>query len=271
MKLSKFTRGQRTCDGLVRLPKNKTRSHDWSIPLVSFTIDMWERDSRKMAREETRKSRSALAITFLIGLVVLAGLQVSSSWATAKRPGGSCGPTDARTLSGSQEIRVYEMVGKDSASSPSIFGCIKPSGRPRRLGPVVGHTWSAALSGPFSFATPWVGAIELRQEGQDTARLYSAAMSVKAGAASRCLIGGGDRPGQLPRVRETLLTQAGRLAWVALIPGEGSGSTLEIGACESSGPNILDSGSGININSVALKGSTLSWSDSGVQLSARLG
>lgn len=223
-----------------------------------------------MTWEGTRKARSAWAIKLLVVLVVLAGLQVSSSWATAKRSGSSCGPTEARTLSGSREIRVYEIAGNDPAGSPSIFGCIKPSGRPRRIGPVLGHAWSAAISGPFSFATPWVGAIELRQEGQDTARLYSASVSVESGAASRCLIGGGDRPGQLPRVRETFLTPAGRLAWVALMPDRGSGATLEIGACESSGPNILESGSGIEANSVALKGSTLSWSDSGVQRSARL-
>jgi hypothetical protein len=120
------------------------------------------------------------------------------------------------------------------------------------------------MGGPFAVGVRWVGGIESRLGGQDDVELFTATLDAGTGDQHRCLTGTSNRPGQR-RITAILVDPKGRAVWVAIAQG-----APEVGACESSGPRVLDSGDGIDPASVSLKGSTVTWSDSGAQRSAQL-
>jgi hypothetical protein len=59
----------------------------------------------------------------------------------------------------------------------------------------------------------------------------------------------------------------GSLGWIGasrIEPTSGRGSlTPVVGACDADGARVLDHGEGINLHSLELKGSTLTWMDAG--------
>jgi hypothetical protein len=150
-----------------------------------------------------------------------------------------------------------------------VYGCLKSSGKSRRMGPIQRKGWSASMRGPFALKTTWAGAVENRRPGKDAARVYVTSLDIQTGKGRHCLIGSADRSGQLPAVRLLLIDKAGALAWAAITPSP-TGRAPLIGACDSQGNRVLDSGAGVEIKSVALRGSTLSWTNAGGPRSAQL-
>ena len=71
-----------------------------------------------------------------------------------------------------------------------------------------------------------------------------------------------------------MLKPDGSLAWVGstkqTLGGRRGPLTPEVGACDSTGEHLLDSSAGIDLQSLALHGSTLTWTDSGETHSAIL-
>lgn len=201
-----------------------------------------------------------------IGLLLFFAL---SSSAASQHSTPLCGPAEATTLAANRQMRLYELAGSAKQAS-SVYACSEAYERPRRLGPMraAGNVWAASMPGPFALARLWAGGIEDRLTGQDTVRVYTAVRNIRTGKARHCSIGGADRPGQLPRVRRVFLTKNGSLAWAAIMKLGAQGP--QIGVCESADPRILDSGYGIAIDSVSLRGSTLIWLDAGVRRSAEL-
>lgn len=214
-----------------------------------------------------RRVRQLGGVRSVVGAIVLFGLLGSAAHATSMKH-QSCGPRSAHTLLGSKTLRLYR--SGSTASKTVLYVCSKDSDRRRKLGPVRPdkNVWSASIYDPFALAGNWAGAIESRLRGQDSVRVYSASRNVVTGDGRHCYLGGADRPGQLPKVLETFLTPNGSLAWVAVLPIESD--ETQIGVCEAAGRRILDSGDGIETNSVVLTGTTLTWTDSDMGRSAAL-
>lgn len=206
----------------------------------------------------------------LLLLLALTLIAASSSVAGGKSKAAACIPKGAKTLAASSRVRVY----RDAAPGPSqgraapFYGCLKSSGKSSRIGPVK-RGGNASMSGPFGFRSTWAGAIESLQIG-DTTWIYAAARNIQSDYGRRCLVGSADQAGQLPAVRVLLIddnTEA--LAWAAITPSP-TGHAPLIGACDTRGTRVLDSGAGVEIKTLELHGSTLSWGNAGGPQTAQL-
>jgi hypothetical protein len=206
--------------------------------------------------------RSVISAAALAAVLSLPAARALPSSASTEIGAELCGPKLGSTLIQDREIRLY------SLRSEVKYGCLRASGVSRSLGPIRSGdgVWRASMPGPFAVNAPSVGGIEARVVGQDTVRLFTAARNVRSGKATHCLLGGADRPGQLPLVRRVMLDPEGSVIWVAIMRLGVAGPA--IGVCESAGsPRILGMGSGIDVASVSLQGSTLTWLDAGVRQS----
>ena len=76
-------------------------------------------------------------------------------------------------------------------------------------------------------------------------------------------------PGNTDRLTDLVLKSNGSLAWIVDI-GSSVGSNRQVIAVDSSGRRLLDSGGDIDPESLTLRGSTLTWTKSGVSRSASL-
>jgi hypothetical protein len=118
---------------------------------------------------------------------------------------------------------------------------------------------------PFVLHAPWVAGREVKR-GRDTLRLAVRARNLRTGATISCPVGFGFNPGNKPSLSGIVLKHDGSVAWI----GKKGGSTLAVGACDSTGERILDSGEGIDLESLKLHGSTVTWIYSGESRSAVL-
>lgn len=217
-----------------------------------------------MARRGGRARRRggfAVAVVLALGAVNLIDLAPAPA-------ASSCGSSGAKTLAASPKVRVYQALSTAEGDSP-VYACLKATGKSWLLGPHAVRGWMASMPGPFAIHVKWVAGIEHRQVGQDTGVLYSSARNVGSGKSKpHCLLGGADRPGQLPKIRRVFLTPSGTLVWVALIPTQ---STTQIGACEGVNSRVVAEGGEIDAGSVSLRGFRLSWSDQSGKHSVTLG
>jgi hypothetical protein len=147
-----------------------------------------------------------------VSLAVGLGVIVALACAPAAPARASCGAASARTLAANRQIRIYE------TKAESVYACLKSSGRSRKLGPHP-EGGGALVKHPFALATPWAGAAEFRQTGQDTGRVYAVALNVRTGRAKECLISDGIAP-SFPRVKRLTLSRTGKLHWVAVVRKE---------------------------------------------------
>jgi hypothetical protein len=112
-----------------------------------------------------RMGRGALALSVAVGMVAIALLGSAGVDARQVR---TCGPPDARTLTGGRRFRVYtvtrtENSGGNGHAVSLSFACLNPRGRPVLLGSTesglavyrrkhVGIVYTEPLSSRF----PWV-------------------------------------------------------------------------------------------------------------------
>jgi hypothetical protein len=135
-------------------------------------------------------------------------------------------------------------------------------------------------------STPWAGGAT-ESHGVDTYRLTVIARNLRTGALNKCPAGGGG----IPRTRNSTVDKVvlkgnGSTAWtgtnyvyepVTVPPGPGATAPApgphlqkQVTACTASGKQLLDKGYGIDLESLELHGSTLTWSNSGETRSATL-
>lgn len=224
-----------------------------------------------MILQAPMRKRFALGITGIFltfALTLIIKVIVTSASTTAS----SCGPAHAKTLAENNQIRLYEVDTSRTRRDRGmfVFACMRSSGQRRRLGPIRQDEWYAFMPGPFVLAAQWAGGIELRQIGQDTQRIFGTTRNLPMGLGTRCLIGGGSRPGEVPKVKRLLIDNKGSLVWAATRVATEGGFTSVIGVCESTGARVLDSGEAIDFASLRLSGSTLTWTNSGARQTARL-
>lgn len=202
-----------------------------------------------------RMVRSVLAIA-----VFMTAWGVSASGAFAGRQEtSSCGPTAVRTVARGNNVRVYER--KEGGHRASVFVCAIPNGQSRRLGPTRQKGQSAFMEGPVATAGVWAAAVEVRQSGQDTTKVFVSARNARTGSANKCLVGGADRPEQVPLVKAVGIADNGVVAWgsVMKLPPKGP----EIATCSSSEVSILDRGPGVEVSTLHVRGNKVTWSKNG--------
>jgi hypothetical protein len=211
-----------------------------------------------------------------VGLLTVAAVSIAAmaagSGAAARSNSSECGPRGGTVLTNGR-IRLYRTTEVRSGEDrQALYGCLKGSRINRRIGPLRRQTWAASVRAPFAISGAWASAIEERQVGQDTVRIYAAMRDIRSGIARYCSVGAGDRPGQWPTVRSLVMSMNGWVAWAAIV-STGSSSpprAVEIDACDSGGVRVLDSGSDIESSSLTIHGSTVSWMKAGEQHSAKL-
>src|ERR1700712_3416203 len=143
------------------------------------------------------KSLSVAGLIVLFASLSIFGL---SARAGERLPGlPDCGPKQAKTLRQNPDIRLFRGPASND-ESPPVFGCLKPNGRSIRLGPLSaqGPIWASSMTDPYGLSRPWAAGVEVQLRGQDSVRIYLTSRDLRTGARRHCLIGGADRPGQLP-------------------------------------------------------------------------
>lgn len=188
-----------------------------------------------------------------------------------------CGPANAKTLLADRRVRIYSQLKPGSREAPLIYGCLVSSGKSRKLSPLPRRSGRGAplMEAPFALNAPWVAGAVHQQTGLDTSRITVGARDLRSGRRRSCAVGGGDHsPRSRGNVKEIVLKQNGSLAWsghgrIGDAPG-GQFPLPEVVACDSSGEHLLDSGPGVDLHSLKLQGSRLTWTDSGETRSALL-
>jgi hypothetical protein len=110
----------------------------------------------------------------------------------------------------------------------------------------------------------------MRLQGVDSYRLTAVARNLRTGEAVECSAGFGSHVGgrRGTDVEDLVVTSRGTIAWAAIFWGKGAGRAVI--ACTPEGEQILDSGQGIDPESLRLHGSTISWRDSRENRAAEL-
>lgn len=208
-----------------------------------------------------------------------------------------CGPRSARTVAGGSRLRVYTIARREreggSQEGPSyearlVFACLLPHGRPRLIGrTTVGvPTRSFIYLKTVAVDSPWL-AYEERRSGIDTRSFDLVARDLSTNKYHTCALGlTGEGNHSQPRIGAVLVALDGTIGWAGdraayrLPPSDyegitppakvGSSYERDVGACVATetrdrgeGLRIFDIGKGIDFNSLALHGSTLTWTDAG--------
>lgn len=152
-----------------------------------------------------------------------------------------------------------------------VFACLKRTGKSRLLdasGEMSAHSVGVdehvlAIHSPrvaFVLTAYYLDAHETFVRVRD--------LRGNGGGVRSCSAGVGLAPRHIPRITKVVLNGKGSVAWSALqgLPAPGNA----IVACDSAGKRTLDSGEGVDLESLSLQRSVLSWLDNGSRREARL-
>ncbi|MDX6590229.1 MAG: hypothetical protein QOI84_1503 [Solirubrobacterales bacterium] len=178
-------------------------------------------------------------------------------------------------------VRIFAMP-KESVELPRdtshaifgrpIFACLKATGK----------SW--LLNVPASKANAiWLGvdedalAIHLPRVAYvftdyyfDSHSTWIRVRDLRSGAITRsCPAGGALAPSRLPLISDLVLNGKGSVAW-SVTGGRFPSGNAAVVACDSSGQRTLDSGEGIDLESVSIQNSVVTWLDNGTQREAWL-
>ena len=192
----------------------------------------------------------------------------------------SCGPAKDTTLLADRRARIYSPPeSKPQFGEPIVYGCLVSTGHSIELSPLPRTaSWRGGrMYGPFALAVPWAAGAMTLSRGRDAHGLSVVARNLQSGEIKRCLVGAGHgSPRSTGGVGSIALKRNGSLAWAGHgRVGEsaeirGKFPPREIVACDSEGERLLDSGPGLDLHSLSLQGSTLTWTDEGETRSATL-
>jgi hypothetical protein len=155
------------------------------------------------------------------------------------------------------------------------FGCLNPRGQPRLLGSTTSGltVYRSKRVGLVHADTvvlhaPWIAYTKI-VSGIDTWMLYVVAVNLRTNSRRVCAVGlGGPDGGRpAPYVSELALAGDGNLAWTG---GNQRTSLPTVAACDATGVTVLDDGEGVNLHSLSIRGSRVSWIHSGRRRAALL-
>jgi hypothetical protein len=208
-------------------------------------------------------TRCAIAV----GLIALAACGSSSGrvGGSSSGAGGTCGPSAARTLAVDRVARVYQSGG-------GVYGCSTAGRRSYRLG-AGARSIREGRAGPIALAGVDV-AYGLTRYGVDTVGAQAVVRNLRNGGQLRSEPATAGRLGVefFESIAAVVVKPGGAVAWIAqggsVIPA-GHG-VIQVSKADARGRALLDSGSGIDVRSLRLLGSTLSWRHDGRVETARL-
>ena len=211
---------------------------------------------------ETLK-RLLIAATTVCALAACGSSVAAPGSTPAGAAGTRCGPSAAKTLAASRDARVYVQSG-------SVYGCAaRGRGRYR-----LGHSLLCVNSdrvGPVTVAGR-LAAFAVTRCGVDTGSATVVVRRLSDGAHLFSHVAANPSgPEGYISVTSIVATSKGAVAWIARASSIVSHHTvMGVFVRHGAGVSQLDSGSGIVADSLQLKGSALSWSDSSGRRSARL-
>lgn len=199
----------------------------------------------------------------------------AASALAAVRP-STCGPATGKTLLANSGGRIYTPPQK-AVTQPGetvIYACLNSLSRPVRLSP----TWTKKEDGgkrhyqsmwkPFALQAPWMAGVGYTRYGVDVSHVSIRAVNLRTGIVKECPAWVNvAHPGG--KVSGIALKRNGSLAWVG-VPGGFQPHISRVAVCDSEGERMLDSDEGIDLHSLTLHGSMLTWTDSGVTHTASL-
>jgi hypothetical protein len=255
--------------GTVSLSPNQSASPKGAAnetPLDSITIERYGPDMGEVGvrnRSGIWKVRVlALVACLVAGLMSAFGVGVPAAEGQMATPSQvPCGPQGTRSLALSGGMRIYEPKPRSGASR-KVLVCSPSSGRPVQLG-------RNLVGAPFAIGAPWAGAVESRSVGQDNAKVSVVGVNVNTSRRVSCLIGGADRPGQLPKVEGLWAVSSGKLVVSATLRLGPVGP--EIAVCSTGDTlKVVAQGETIEPASVKVQGSVVSWTQQGQRHAVRL-
>lgn len=183
--------------------------------------------------------------------------------------------------------RIYELPGvlrvrADGTrwrTPPAVYGCLFASEHPWRLNlpqsaqPPGSSIFQGAVVSPglapetTVLNAPWVAYRE-SFIAVDTGTLFVAATNLRSGDTNRCFAGAFNNSVRFSVIK-VAVRRNGDFAWSSEERGF-RGGVHEIATCDPSGTKTtLDSGPGVDLGSLALRGSAIIWRDSGGRRSYR--
>jgi hypothetical protein len=210
------------------------------------------------------------------------------------KPVPGCGPSRAATLIEGRRARVYSLPGGgEPVWTTRVYGCLFPKGsRDWQLSPRDTRRSPRLLGKTVLLNAPWSGGV-MRTLGGDSFILSVRARNLRTGSSNECEVGArayGHFVSHVASVAKVVLSPSGTLAWSGYgvireyeVPASGvqyfPPSTpyfqrLEIGKevvrCSADSREVLDSGEKLNLASITLRGSKLTWTNAGQPKTSQL-
>ena len=217
------------------------------------------------------------ALIFLLGLLGATATgaipldEIDGSAARERVSPSQCNPAGSLAIATLEGMTVIWLPREKGSV---IYGCLLPGGQIQPLGR--GGTDPRIELSPFSLDLrtlvgnpPWVAYVKFFLVGVDTLHSYVVAKNLRTGAVKRCRVGHREN-GYGPEPVAFVLKANGSIAWTRENPEALIDHQRAMGACDSVGQAILDAGETLDVHSLALRGSLLTWSNGGVARSARL-
>ncbi len=228
----------------------------------------------------------------LTALCLLALLALSAPAAAGARHGrhrhkraapDSCAVAHKHVLAAGPQAQVYVLSTLGQQGQQEVFACAKGARRSFSLGPppacdtagnCVGVETFALAGSVVAFGSTTI--IEPTLPSEAAQRRFL--VQVRDLRTNRMLriaptgLPGQPKPGLtgIGRVRAIVVKSDGAVAWIAADETGAAPGAYEVGAADAAGLRLLAAGTGIDPGSLALTGSTLSWSQSGQAASSVL-
>lgn len=126
----------------------------------------------------------------------------------------------------------------------------------------------------ISIAAPRVSYAETFY-GVDTSVLAVVVKDLSKGTAAYCRVAFTEAPAPRPAVTKIALSATWSVGWIGrsrtMQQSGRSPLTPTVGVCDSAGSRVIESGNGLDLHSLALHGTQLTWLNGGQQHSTRLG
>ena len=207
----------------------------------------------------------------ILAVGATASLLMAISAPAAGKSRSARGPPRAATLIAAQGARVYSLAGSDPPWTERIFGCLRSSQHPWQLSPQDVRQSPRLVAKTAALSRPWAGGLMVLL-GVDTHRYTVRARNLRTGALTECEAGGGNAIFKSNTdVKKLVLTVGGAIAWSTERVQRGLNSSgKEILACGANGKQVLDAAEDIDLSSLEVHGTTLTWLDSGTRRRAEV-
>jgi hypothetical protein len=208
-----------------------------------------------MDRVRGRRSRVAVGLGIVAVAAPLTAWLAPAQGDSAKR---GCDARRGATLAANEQVRVYRVGGRRQFAA---YGCFQRTGKVVYLGgQVVGEPPHESPAFDFLLSGRFVAVDNVVCE-PDACRGPMTVHDLRTGAVrnSRRVDGAGGVS------QSWVLKRNGAIAWTRVLDG-----TFEVVKLDRDGEAVIDQGDDVDVQSLALAGSTLYWTKAGVPRTAQL-